>query len=343
MPDRLSADQFLANSNTAMLLDTRSPGEYAAGHIPGAISFPLFTDDERAKVGICFKHSGQEAAIELGLDLVGPKLVSFVRQAKELVPDRLVRLHCWRGGMRSSSMAWLLETAGFQVQLLEGGYKTFRRWVRSTLATPKQILTLGGMTGTGKTTVLETLAAKGQQVLDLEHWASHRGSSYGALGLPPQPTQEQFDNCLGIAWAKLSADRPVWIEAESRRVGLCAVPDELFGPMMAAPIWQIERSRSERLDILTPIYGVLPTADLVAATQRIARKLGGEKTNRAIVQIEAGNLRPAIDLVLDYYDKCYQYDLDRRGVVVHPVEAIGLSDIQVADRLIAMIRSMPNI
>jgi tRNA 2-selenouridine synthase len=342
MPDRLSADQFLAT--TAVLLDTRSPGEYAAGHIPGAISFPLFSDDERAKVGICFKHAGQEAAIELGLELVGPKLVTFVRQAKALVPDRgSVRLHCWRGGMRSSSMAWLLETAGFRVQMLEGGYKTFRRWVRSTLAIPKPILTLGGMTGTGKTTVLETLAAKGQQVLDLEHWASHRGSSYGALGLPPQPTQEQFDNNLGIAWGQLSADRPIWIEAESRRVGLCSVPDELFAPMMAAPIWQIERSRSERLDILTPIYGVLPTAELVAATQRIARKLGGEKTNQAIIQIEAGNLRPAIDLVLDYYDKCYQYDLDRRGVIVHPVDAIGLSDIEVADRLMAMVGSIPNI
>jgi tRNA 2-selenouridine synthase len=346
MPTPLNAIEFL--QATAVLLDTRSPGEFAAGHIPGAISFPLFSDDERAQVGICYKQVGPEAAIELGLELVGPKMAGFVRAAKQLTLDgqkltsgnRQVRLHCWRGGMRSSSMAWLLETAGWQVQLLQGGYKSFRRWVRDTLATPKPIITLGGMTGTGKTSILLALAQQGEQILDLEHWANHRGSSYGALGLPPQPTQEQFDNNLAIAWAKLSPDRPIWIEAESRRIGLCRIPDEIFQPMLQAPILQVERSRAERVAILKAIYGKLDARDLITATQRIAKKIGGQHANQAVESIQQGNLAIAIDLVLDYYDKSYLYDLKRRGGAIYPIAATGLSDRTIADRLIAQAQQL---
>jgi tRNA 2-selenouridine synthase len=354
MPQILTPEEFL-NAQT-VILDTRSPIEFAAGHIPGAISFPLFSDQERAEVGICYKQAGQDCAIELGLELVGPKLANFVRQAKQLVFEQTsqqvfrqtsqqtsphqVRLHCWRGGMRSSSMAWLLETAGFQVQLLQGGYKAFRRWVRATLACPKPILTLGGMTGTGKTSILAALAQKGEPILDLEHWANHRGSSYGALGLPAQPTQEQFDNQLAIAWAKLSPDRPIWIEAESRRIGLCRVPDEIFQPMLRAPILQVERSRDERLDILQSIYGPLDPTELITATQRIARKIGGQQTNAALAYLQQGNLRPAMDIVLNYYDKTYLYDLQRRGVTIYPINAIGLSDHEIADRLITQAQQL---
>lgn len=323
-----------------VLLDTRSPGEFAAGHIPGAISFPLFEDEERAAVGTCYKHEGQAAAIELGLELVGPKLATFVRKAKELAPDGQIRLHCWRGGMRSSSMAWLLETAGLQVSLLKGGYKAFRRWIHGQLAIRKPIVTLGGMTGTGKTEMLYALAEAGEQILDLEKYAHHRGSSYGALGLPPQPTQEQFDNWVGWAWSKLSADRPIWIEAESRRIGLCRVPDTLYQPMLLAPIVQIERSRAERIEILLAEYGKLDREDLITATRRISRKIGGQNANTAIAAIQQGDLATAIELVLNYYDKTYLYDLQRRGSTIYPVDLTGFDRAKSVQQLIAKSREV---
>jgi tRNA 2-selenouridine synthase len=190
MTQSLHPDEFF--NIPGVILDVRSPAEYLQGHIPGAKSLPLLSDEERAKVGICYKQQGRETAVELGFEIVGPKCADFITQAKHLAPDKIVRLYCWRGGMRSESMAWLLERAGFHVTLLTGGYKAFRRWGRSLFQIPQNIIILAGMTGTGKTEILKALAAKGEQILDLEQLANHRGSSYGSLGQLPQPTNEQF-------------------------------------------------------------------------------------------------------------------------------------------------------
>lgn len=339
MSDALNPSQFLNASGP--ILDVRSPGEYEQGHIPSAVSFPLFDNDERAKVGTCYQQRGRDEAIELGLELVGPKLVQFVREANALTGARHVRVHCWRGGMRSGSMAWLLETAGFSVVTLAGGYKAFRRWVRDTLAIPKPIISLGGMTGTGKTAVLQALARQGQQILDLEALANHRGSSYGNLGLPPQPSTEHFENLIALEWVRLVAHRPVWIEAESRRVGTCRVPDELFQPMMQAPVMQIERSRAERIANLLEDYGDADRQGLIEATERIRKRLGGLRTQEAIEQIRAGELAIAANIILDYYDKTYSYDLHKkRQVPIHTIDVSGLSPGDVAHRLIAEARSL---
>ncbi len=338
MPQTLSPDEFF--NAPGIILDARSPAEYAQGHIPGAVSFPLFSDDERAQVGTCYKQQGRESAIELGLTLVGSKLAQFVQTAKALAPDRQVRLHCWRGGMRSSSLAWLLETAGMEVSLLEGGYKAFRQWVRSSLATPQAIVTLGGMTGTGKTFLLNALAERGEQILDLEDLANHRGSSYGSLGLPPQPSNEHYENLLAMQWVRLDRDRPVWIEAESRRVGLCRVPDEIFLQMLESPIIQVERSRLERIDILLEVYGAADPKELIAATERISKKLGGQNAQAAIAHIRQGDLAPAIDIVLNYYDKSYLFDLKKREVPIYPVDVSEISIVESVDRLIETSRKI---
>lgn len=332
MAQTLAITDFLQASG--VLLDARSPAEYEQGHIPGAISFPLFDNAERAQVGTCYKQEGREAAIELGLDLVGLRLRQFVTTAKELAPDRQVRLHCWRGGMRSGSLGWLLETAGLEVRLLEGGYKSFRRWVRSTLITPRPLRILGGMTGTGKTDILHALADLGEQVLDLEQLAHHRGSSYGSLGLPPQPSNEQFENRIAVQLAALAPDRPVWIEAESRRVGICRIPDELFVPMLKTPVIQVERPLSERIDRLLEDYGNADREALITATQRIQKKLGGQHAKAAIESIRQGDLAPAIACVLNYYDKTYTFDLHRRGVPIHSVDITGLSARESALRVL---------
>ncbi|MGF1568447.1 MAG: tRNA 2-selenouridine(34) synthase MnmH [Nodosilinea sp.] len=322
MPTLLTIDEFLRCPGP--ILDVRSPAEYEHGHIPGATSFPLFSNDERAQVGTCYKQVGREAAVELGFELAGPKCALFIRQAKALAPDRHLRLHCWRGGMRSGGMGWILDLAGFTVSTLEGGYKAYRQRVRQILATPKPLVVLGGMTGTSKTLILQQLAALGQPVLDLEGLAHHRGSSFGALLLPPQPTTEHYENLIAQQWARFSGDQPIWIEAESRRVGTCRIPDELFNQMVNAPTLEVTRSVDERLDLLVSIYGEADLDGLIQATQRIGKRLGGQRTQAAVALIQAGQLREACAIILDYYDRTYRYDLERRDQSIPQVDITGL-------------------
>lgn len=328
MPASLTPSSFVAAPGP--ILDVRSPGEYAQGHIPGAISFPLFSDEERAKVGICYKHQGRDAAVELGFDLAGPKFGDFVRQAQTLAPEKQVRLHCWRGGMRSGAVAWVLELAGFDVATLTGGYKGFRRWGRQQLSQPWRLQVLGGMTGTAKTQILHALAHLGEQVLDLEGLASHRGSSYGGLGLPPQPSTEHFENLIFTQLAQFDPTRLTWVEAESRRVGNCRIPDELFNQMDQAPTLAICRSLDERLDLLVDIYAQADPEELVVATERIRRRLGGQRTQEAVALIRQKDFRPAFALLLTYYDSAYQHDLNRRQNQIPQIEVTGLSAVAAA-------------
>ncbi|MEL6778994.1 MAG: tRNA 2-selenouridine(34) synthase MnmH [Cyanobacteria bacterium J06597_16] len=332
---QLAIDDFLSvpEFESAPILDVRSPGEFAQGHIPGAVSFPLFDNDERAQVGTCYKQKSREQAVELGFDLAGPKFGEMIRTAKALAPNKVVRIHCWRGGMRSGAIAWMLTLAGFKAATLIGGYKAFRQWVRRTVATPKKIVLLGGMTGTAKTDILHALVEQGEQVLDLEGYANHRGSSYGALCLPPQPSTEHFENLLATEWNTFDAQRPIWIEAESRSVGSCRVPPELFAQMETAFALEITRPVSERLALLVDIYGQADPEALVAATERIRKRLGGEKTQAAIAHIQAGDLASAVAITLTYYDRTYRYGLEQRDEPVPEVDVTGLSPKQAAEKL----------
>ena len=281
-------------------------------------------------MGTCYKQKGQEIAIELGLELVGPKMAGLVKQAKALAPQRQVRVHCWRGGMRSGGVAWGLQMAGFQVTTLVGGYKAFRRWVRQTFTTPRQIIVLGGMTGTGKTQILHALAALGEQVLDLEGCANHRGSSFGNLDLPPQPSTEQYENLIAEQWLEFGPQRPVWIEAESFRVGTCRVPSETMAQMESAHTVEVIRSESERLDILVDVYGQANPDELIAATQRLEKRLGGLRTQEAVQLIKRGELASAAAIILTYYDRTYRHDLDRRGKQIPTVDVSEMSALQAA-------------
>ncbi|MEB3272792.1 MAG: tRNA 2-selenouridine(34) synthase MnmH [Prochlorothrix sp.] len=331
MPSSLSVPEFL--NHPGVVVDVRSPGEFNQGHLPGAVNLPLFSDGERAEVGTCYKQVGPEAAMDLGLRLVGPKLGDWVAQARHLSSGTPLRIHCWRGGMRSQSLGGLLETLGFAVVVLHGGYKAYRAQVRRVLAEPRSIRMVGGMTGTGKTEVLLALASLGEQVLDLEGLANHRGSSYGNLGLPPQPTTEQYENEIAAQWVQFEAQRPLWIEAESRQVGTCRIPPEVFEQMEAAPVWELLRDRADRVALLARVYGEADRSGLLTATERIRKRLGGLRTQQALDHIAEDDLEPAIALVLDYYDQTYRYDLDRRSVPRYPVEVTGRSALEAAQML----------
>ncbi len=304
------------------ILDVRAPAEYAQGHIPGAISLPLFTDEERARIGTTYKQVNPDKAVLLGLDFFGPKMRTMVEEARRLAPGQEVRLHCWRGGMRSGAVQWLLELGGLHVNLLDKGYKDYRRWVLDELARPHQLRVLGGYTGSGKTAVLHALAAQGEPVLDLEGLANHLGSSFGALGQPPQPTQEQFENDLAAALAALPTDQPIWVEDESRSIGSITIPTPFFTQMQAAPLLVLDVPREARVQYLAANYGIQDAGGLASAVLRLRKRLGGLVTKEALGAIADGDMPRMVDLVLGYYDKTYGYGLEGRPAVTVAVEGV---------------------
>ena len=301
---RVSTPEFL--SLQVPLLDVRSPGEYAHAHIPGAVSLPLFTDDERAKIGTAYKQRSQQDAIKIGLDAFGPNMRSMV-EAVEKLGSKKVGVHCWRGGMRSGAVAWLLDLYGFEVTLLDGGYKAYRRWAIGHWADANLRL-LCGNTGSGKTDVLCALRDAGAPVINLEALACHKGSAFGGLGQSAQPTQEMFENTLAHAIATARArhgNRPVWIEDESRRIGDLNLPNDFFLRFAQCPTVFINRPFEERLDRLTAEYGRHSTEGLLNAMVRIKKRLGPLETKTAIAHLIEGDVRESFRILLRYYDKHY--------------------------------------
>ncbi|GAB3240482.1 tRNA 2-selenouridine(34) synthase MnmH [Hymenobacter seoulensis] len=315
---RLSLPDFLQGPSDIPILDVRAPVEYAQGHIPGALSFPLFSDEERASIGTTYKQISQDRAVLLGLDFFGPRMSQMVKQAQKLAPHKQVRVHCWRGGMRSGAVLWLLELAGFQVNLLDKGYKDYRHWALAQFATTRPLWVLGGLTGSGKTDVLHALAARQQPVLDLEGLASHKGSAFGSIGQSVQPTQEQFENNLALVLAALPVAAPVWVEDESRTIGSIHVPPPLFAQLRSAPLVVLEIPRELRVRKLAEEYGRHDPAALATSVLRIRKRLGGLITKEALAAIGEDDMEKMVSLVLDYYDKTYSHGLDDRSVVRVP-------------------------
>lgn len=305
---------FLEHAKDQTVIDVRSPGEYAIGHMRGALSFPLFTNEERKLVGTCYKQVGREQAVELGLSIVGPKLAGFVKQAKSLARDKKINVYCWRGGMRSGSMAWLLSTAGLQVNVLNGGYKAFRKHITAQLASPLKLIVLGGNTGSGKTQVLHELRALGEQVIDLEGLAKHRGSAFGALQNDPQPTTEHFTNLLFSALSKLDPSRPIWVEDESRMIGKVFMIDEFFLQVRSSPTIQLNVPFEWRVKNLVDVYGTCPTEILKENFAAIQKRLGGQHFKAAVEAIDNNDLATAAAIGLTYYDKVYQKNFVLREI-----------------------------
>jgi tRNA 2-selenouridine synthase len=289
---------------------------------------PLFSDAERAVVGTLYKQIGRDAAVLEGLRLVGPKLAGIVEQARALAPDGRIAVHCWRGGERSGSVAWLLDKAGFAaVQTLKGGYKAFRNHVLDSFSTAHELRVLGGYTGTGKTETLRHLMALQQQVIDLEAIANHKGSSFGALGQPPQPTQEHFENLLWAALHEVDRSRPLWVEDESLMIGRNKLPEAFFASMRSAPLLFADMPLEERVERLVQDYGTFPPEQLADAIQRIARRMGPQHAKAALEALALGDLHTVARTALRYYDKTYAHGLSQRvatSVTTIPASATDL-------------------
>ena len=296
----IDALHFLERSQYLTVIDVRSPIEFRQGHIPGALNLPLFDDEERKRVGMLYKNSGREASVLLGLEIVGPKMAGFVKEVRKYVKGKDLLLHCWRGGMRSGGMAWLFEMAGFNVFVLEGGYKSYRRFIRQQLNEPFHLIVLGGYTGSGKSEVLRQLKNLGEQILDLEAIAHHKGSAFGDLGQEKQPTNEQFENDVYQALNHLDCNKPIWVEDESRSIGTVSVPDPFLMQMKQSPLIFMDVERKFRVPKLVEEYAMYDAGLLEKAIRKISEKLGGLNTKLALEAIERKDFAQAIELVLAY-------------------------------------------
>ena len=308
----MSPFEFIQHSQSLPIIDVRSPAEYGHAHIPGAVNVPLFSNEERALVGTLYKKSGRDAAVLLGLEIVGPKLADFVKKAKKIALKKEVLVHCWRGGMRSGSFAWLLKTAGFNVNILEGGYKSYRNLVLDGLAVPHQFIILGGKTGSGKTDILKEIEKCGEQIIDLEALAHHKGSTFGAIGQLPQPSTEQFENLLYQKIRTLDSSKRIWLEDESRNVGSCYIPQSFYNLMRASKVTFIDVPKYTRIERLVKEYAFCEPQLLIDATERIKKRLGGQHHKAALDALAVQDYAAVADMMLTYYDKAYLYGLSQR-------------------------------
>jgi len=323
---RYVLNEFLREASGLPLLDVRSPAEYETGHLPGAISFPLFSNEERVEIGTLYKQEGKPEAIKRGLDIIGPKMRQFIEKAEALESTQLA-LYCWRGGMRSESMAWLFERYGFETVVLEGGYKTYRRTVMQFFEQQLPIVVLTGYTGSQKTRLLHLMRESGAQVVDLEGLANHQGSSFGNRKSTGQPATEDFQNMVYEAFIPMDLNRPVWIEDESKHIGLVSLPDALYDQKSSCPHVFVEIDPWERVDFLVEDYGGLSAEQLISATRSIQPKLGNEKAAKAIAAIGEGDLKTAAGLILTYYDTRYRKSIQRKSTLIQQHYRIPMDEI----------------
>lgn len=322
MIQKLNINDFLLQSAGHPVIDVRSPAEYHHAHIPGAVSLPLFNDDERATIGTLYKQKGREAAMMKGLENYGTNMQRILRDLENITADKALFVHCWRGGMRSGVVAWMLDLFGYKVCTLDKGYKAFRASVLDSFNETRKLLILGGKTGSAKTAVIQELLQQSQQVIDLEQLACHKGSAFGALGEAAPPSQEQFENDLFMKFRITNAAIPVVLEDESQRIGPVNIPNALWAQMRSAPVLYLEIPFEERLQHLVKNYGGFALEDLKASTLRIRKRLGGLQTTNTIQLLENGEHKNAFSILLQYYDRTYMRATEQRNAsLIHRIES----------------------
>ena len=327
---RLLIEDFITQSQGQPIFDVRSRAEYEHAHIPSAHNLPLFSNEERKVVGTAYKQESKQRAIKIGLAYFGPKMVKMVEEVEQLVgemnskeknqeTEKKIFVYCWRGGMRSAGVAWLLDLYGFKVYTVVGGYKAYRNWVLKQFEKEYPITIIGGYTGSGKTEILHKLQSMKEAVLDLEGIASHKGSAFGNLGQPVQPKQEMFENLLAKRLYELMVLQQathIWTEDESQRIGEVNIPIKFFSYLRTRSLYFMDISFDERLSYITEQYGKFEKEKLINATIRIQKRLGGLETKTTVNCLLENDIKGAFAILLKYYDKFYNKSMhNQRGNV----------------------------
>lgn len=347
MPFRLTSLADLRAASFDTVIDVRSPGEFAVDHMPGALSLPVLDDAERAQVGTIYKQVAPFAARRIGAALVARNAAAHIEGPLADKPGGWRPLiYCWRGGQRSNSFAAILAQIGWRAEVVEGGYRAYRRLVADAMhdrLLPHRLILLDGNTGTAKTELLHMVAARGVQVVDLEGLAAHRGSLFGAVA-HPQPTQKAFEGRLAAAFEGLDPARPVLVEAESSKIGNLLIPPSVWAAMRAAPRLDLSAPLSVRARYLTRAYAdmVADPAALRATLGRLVPFHGHERIAGWQDLARRGAFEDlAADLMRHHYDP--RYLKSRAGRGVEPVRTLALDDLsadhlkRAADRLVVAV------
>lgn len=322
----------------ALLVDARTPSEFAESSIPGAINVPIFSDAERAAVGTLYKLQGKSEASRLGVRLVAPKIPELIEQVESAWRQGSgpVIVFCWRGGMRSKALTYFLSLAGIPVRQLQGGHKRFRSHVCDFFERGAwgRLLVLRGMTGVGKTRLLQQLAGEGYPVIDLEGLAGHRGSAFGALGLAPQPSQKRFEADLWDELRKIPAGAYALAEGESRHIGRLQLPSRVYAALQQETSLWINASLDYRTRVILEDYPALDALReaFVPPITALKPRLGGEVVERMLLLLEQGRWDELVrELMVLYYDPLYDHTLPERRIeiAIEPA-AEGVAQLKAA-------------
>ncbi len=291
--------------------DVRSPSEYGEAHIIHSENLPLLDDENRKAIGICYKQQGKDAAIKLGYELVNPTREQIMENLRSYTNKKTIKLYCARGGLRSNKMAEFLDAAGYNVNVLKGGYKAYRNLAINTIVAFDQLFILSGNTGSGKTEILHELQNMGEQVLDLERLANHKGSAFGGLGENHQPSNTQFCNLIFEQLKNFNPSQRLWLESESVTIGKVRVPDELWKAMSVANGIEIVIPLEKRMEFIVNRYGTYGSEALQASMRKLSKRFGEKEIDELCEKISANDLEPVVIRLLKYYDKGYVRSRER--------------------------------
>ena len=334
-PALLTADACLAQlEQYDSIIDVRSESEYALDHIPGAINCPVLNVAQRIEVGTLYKQTSAFEAKKIGAALVAENIALHLKQKFRDQPrDWKPLIYCWRGGNRSGAMAHIFAKIGWPVHQLDGGYKEYRRFITQQIDQQAQTLSfqvICGPTGSGKSRLLQTLAAQGAQVLDLEKLAAHRGSVLGHLPTESQPTQKMFESRIWQTLRHFVVDRSVYVESESKKIGNCRVPELLMEKMRASPCIALELSVESRVQLLMEDYAHFVQQPHLLSVQldHLLTLHGREKIKRWHAMAESGELTNLVhELLTEHYDPAYLRSIQRNFLQLSSAQSLALENI----------------
>ncbi|WP_157150630.1 tRNA 2-selenouridine(34) synthase MnmH [Brachyspira sp. SAP_772] len=321
MVKRIDIEEFLRlqREENLPVIDVRSPSEFNHGHMPNAKNVYLFNDEERKIVGTAYKEEGREAAILKGLEYVGSRMATILKEVDKIAKSNVILMHCFRGGMRSESVAWLCSNYKYDVYVLDKGYKSYRRYVLESFNNKKYKINLvTGRTGSKKTLILNRLKELNYNVVDLEGIAKHKGSAFGWINEGEQPSQEQFENNLCYELCKYDNASVLWVEDESLLIGKRAIPRGLFDNMKNPEnIIYLNVPVEERAKYITDTYGKYSIDDLRESIIKIKKRLGDERMREALSLLEEGKIYECVVVLLYYYDKAYRLSIEEENKIIN--------------------------